>query len=213
MERCRSGRTGGLEMRLAPSEAVSLHIGDRGFVPPSGCQEASRSRSVPTRAKALGAILGANGRATGQPRGRRDPNGAWHSDFVIRSRRSRRVSRHSKTWRIVWVFGPRSRSSSVFVPARGTEFGSNFGSKVPETFSWPRLGSVGPHLATKPRRERTALTRPARSKTKRASKALAAHPGSCRPQQCSNSRPSAQFRFDRRIGRRKPLPRWQGARA
>jgi hypothetical protein len=69
------------------------------------------------------------------------------SGFVIRSQPSRCVPSNTKKWRIVWVFAVRKRSSCRPVPARATAFGSNFGSKVPETFSWPRLGSVGPHLA------------------------------------------------------------------
>jgi hypothetical protein len=40
-------------------------------------------------------------------------------------------------------FRSRNRLLSVLVPSRATEFGSNFGSKVPGTFSWPRRRSVG----------------------------------------------------------------------
>ena len=53
-------KRGGLETRLAPSRPIPLHIVKCDLLRPSGSRGAPVSRSVPNRAKALGANLGAN---------------------------------------------------------------------------------------------------------------------------------------------------------
>ena len=53
---------------------------------------------------------------------------------VIRLRPSRRVSLHPETPPIASPFGVRKRSSSRSAPSRATEFGSKFGSKIPQAF-------------------------------------------------------------------------------